>query len=383
MSNKTYDVIGHSEMLADRVRMEAYVQSLRAVCREDAVVLDLGTGTGVMALLAGKLGARRVYAVELSNAILVARELAQVNGLSDRITFLQAASTEIVLPEPVDIVVADVRGVLPVVGTSLATMIDARRFLSRSGVIIPARDTIRAALVEREEMFELRVGPWRRLDCGLDGSIVERLTLNTWTKDTTPAEALLTRPSDVLTIDYASCSEANVSGSFESEVMRGGTAHGLCVWFDTQLVDGIGFSNEPGRPQAIYGQAFFPLMRPVAVERGDIVNVRLQASQVADDYVWRWDVAIRSADNVGKVRLSQSTFFGLPLSMESLRSLDAAATPSRGIDAEIDRFILGCLDGRTTLARIAQTLWAQYPGSFHRADEALTRVRTVLGRYAE
>lgn len=383
MSNRMYDVIGHGEMLADRVRMEAYTQALRAVCREGRVVLDLGAGTGVMALLAAKLGVRHVYAVEMSDAIVVARELARVNGLSDRITFIQAASTEIVLPEPVDILVADVRGVLPLVGTSLATMIDARRFLSPSGILIPMRDTVRAALVERVEMFELRVSPWRRLEGGLDGSIVEAMTLNTWTKDTTPAEALLTDPRDVMQIDYTTCTQIDVAGSFGSEVVRRGTAHGVCVWFDAQLTEAIGFSNEPGRPQAIYGQAFFPLARPVEVESGDVMNVDIQASQVGDDYVWRWNVDIRSADGAPKARTAQSTFFAMPLSVESLRPLDVAAMPSRSINADIDRFILDSLDGRTSLSTLAHALRSAFPDSFSSVEASLARVRTVVGRYGE
>src|SRR5260221_11182370 len=125
MPNPVYSVGGYGEMMADAVRMAAYERALRLACRPGSVVLDLGTGTGILALLACRVGARHVYAVDPSDTIGLAREIARVNDVSERITFIQGLSTDIELPEPVDVVVADVRGVLPMTGTSLATMIDA------------------------------------------------------------------------------------------------------------------------------------------------------------------------------------------------------------------------------------------------------------------
>jgi len=85
-------------MIADTVRTGAYAEALRRAVKAGSVVLDIGTGTGIWALLACKFGARRVYAAEPGDAIHVAREIAAANGWSDRIEFIQRLSTEVTLP---------------------------------------------------------------------------------------------------------------------------------------------------------------------------------------------------------------------------------------------------------------------------------------------
>jgi type I protein arginine methyltransferase len=381
MSNPDYPVAGYGDMMADQVRMAAYEAALGAACRPDCVVLDLGTGTGILALLACRLGARRVYAIEPSDAVSVAREIAQANGVADRITFVQGLSTDISLPEPVDVIVADVRGVLPMTGTSLATMMDARRFLEAGGILIPARDTIRGALADHQRAYDALVAPWRRHAFGFDASAAERLVLQTWRKTHAPAEELLTDSCDLFDLDYGSLSTTNVGGSFTTEVVRHGTAHGLCVWFDTQLFGPIGFSNAPGRPQAIYGQGFFPLPVPVAVDAGDVVAVDLRAIQAYDDYIWIWGTTVTSAHGLVKARSSQSTFHAAPMSAQGLWKLDQQARPTLGADGAIDRFVLNHLDGCTTLSSLAGSLSAEFPDRFRDRRSAMARVTAVTSRY--
>ena len=71
-----YSIADYGAMIADEVRMGAFVRALRQAVKPGAVVIDIGTGTGIFALLACRFGARRVYAIEPSDAIQVAREIA-------------------------------------------------------------------------------------------------------------------------------------------------------------------------------------------------------------------------------------------------------------------------------------------------------------------
>ena len=58
-----YSIDAYGEMINDRVRMDAYAAALARTVTPGAVVLDIGTGTGIMALLAVRMGARQVYAL--------------------------------------------------------------------------------------------------------------------------------------------------------------------------------------------------------------------------------------------------------------------------------------------------------------------------------
>src|SRR5689334_22429068 len=131
-----YRVVDYGDMIADTVRMDAFVAALRGAITPGSVLVDIGTGTGIFALLACSLGARRVYAIEPNDAIEVARAIATANGLSDRIEFHQACSTAVTLPEQADVIVADIGGALPWFQRAIPSIVDARRrFLAPNGIL--------------------------------------------------------------------------------------------------------------------------------------------------------------------------------------------------------------------------------------------------------
>jgi protein arginine N-methyltransferase 1 len=317
-----YSLHFYGRMLADASRMDAYAEALRHFVRPDSVVMDLGSGPGVFALLACKLGARRVYAVEPDNVIGLAREAAAANGFAERIEFLEHLSTEIELPERADIIVSDLRGVLPWFERHIPSIIDAReRLLARGGVLIPRRDILWAALVEAPEQYEELIGPWKN-KYDLDLSAGSRLSTNNWRKTHIKPEQLLSEPICWTTVDYHEVDSPDICAEISWRAKRSGRAHGVAVWFDAELAGGTGFSNHPEAPQTIYGQGLFPFSTPVEVEEGERVELRLSARFVRDDYVWRWDTDFFAADERSpKTSFHQSTFFGVPLSRERLRKL--------------------------------------------------------------
>ncbi len=92
-------LLQYGEMINDKVRINAYREALRRTVHSDSVVLDIGTGTGIFALLACQLGARRVYALDPNPWIELGRQVAAANGFGDRIEFIQEVSTTVTLPE--------------------------------------------------------------------------------------------------------------------------------------------------------------------------------------------------------------------------------------------------------------------------------------------
>jgi protein arginine N-methyltransferase 1 len=379
----TYSVNGYGQMITDTGRIEAYCQVLQQAVTPDSVVVDIGTGTGIMALLACRYGARRVYAIEPSDVIQVGRELAAANGYTQRIEFIQALSTQVTLPEPADVIVSDIRGALPLHHQSIPAIMDARlRFLGPGGRLIPWQDTIWAAVVEFPESYERLTAPWGKAVFGLDLLAARPLVTNDLFKgDKVKPEQLLTAPRSWCTLDYNVVESPDVAANIAWTVTRPGIGHGFVLWFDCTLAPGIGFSNAPGEPDHVYGRTFFPWLEPVPLVLGETVSVSLHADLVGVDYIWRWDTRIKDATGKVKADFRQSTFFGDPLSPARLRQMATDYVPTLAKDGQIDRFIMEMMDGQHALGEIAHRIAAQFPGRFANEKEALTRVGELSIRY--
>jgi type I protein arginine methyltransferase len=380
-----YSIAGYGQMVVDDMRTVAYSSALRQAVKPGSVVLDIGTGTGILSMLACQYGAGRVYAVEPDDAIRVARQIAEANGFAGRITFIQDVSTRVTLPEKADVIVSDLRGILPLFQQHIPSIIDAReRLLAPEGQLIPQEDRLWVAVVEEATLYEKHIKPWQSRPFDLDMQAGWQIVSNSWRKQRVKPENLIARPQQWATLDYRTISETDVAADLTWTVEQAGTAHGLLVWFDTTLVDGIGFSNEPDQPELIYGSAFFPLAQPETLAPGDVITVSMAADLVGGDYIWRWDTTIREQGDPAKIKaqLKQSTFYGAPLSLERLRRQEASYIPTLSDDGRVDYFILSLIDGQTPLMDIAQQIVKQYPDRFPRWQDALSRAAELAQRYS-
>jgi protein arginine N-methyltransferase 1 len=388
-----YSLIGYGSMIEDHPRMNAYVVALRQAVRPGSVVLDIGAGTGIFSLLSVQFGAGHVHAVEPNDAVRVARDFAEANGCADRITFHQTLSTEISLPAPADVIISDLRGVLPLLQHHIPSIIDARqRHLADGGHLIPQCDTIWAALVDSPESYQQYERPWMVNDLGLEMRAGHPLVVNTWCRVTLTAERLLVPPQRWTTLDYRTVDSPHIDAKMIWTAERSGTAHGVLVWFDTQLLDGIGFSNAPDKPKLIYGQAFFPLQQPVHLAVGEQVVVRLAANLVAGEYVWRWETEVfsvpasssaRRSPPERRLRLLQSTFLGGALGLEKLHRCEAGYVPRLSTSGQIDRYLLSLIDGQLSLGEIARQAAEEFPHQFPRWQDALTRAAELADKFGK
>ena len=259
-----YSLAAYGDMIADQVRRQAYLDAMRQAIQPGCTVLEIGTGPGVFALHAAQLGARKVYAVEPDDVIQIGRQLAVANGLSDRVEFVQGLSTDLELPEKVDVVLSDLRGLLPLFRNHLDSVIDARqRLLQPGGALIPRQDSLWVSVVAAEDLYSKFSQGWREHGLDLDLSLPLDLVTNTVRKARFAARDCLVEPQRWALLDYRTItSNSSFAGGARWVASRAGRSHGLAIWFDTKLTDDIGFSNAPGRPELIYGRAFFPFPQP-------------------------------------------------------------------------------------------------------------------------
>jgi type I protein arginine methyltransferase len=381
-----YSLRAYGDMIRDAGRMGPYVEALREAVQPGCTVIDIGAGTGIFSLLACEFGAERVHAIEPDPSIEAARVIAAANGFDGRIAFHRTVSTEVTLPEKADVVISDLRGILPLLEHHVASIVDARtRLLGPSGTLIPRRDVLHAALVEAPATYQTYAEPWRTNAYGLDLSAALPRVVNTWQKTTAKAESLLVAPEPWAELDYWTVSSPSVRGEASWRVQRSGTAHAVLIWFDAELADGIGFSNAPGPDPLIYGQAFFPLEHPVEVEEDDLGSVQLRADLVDGEYLWRWDTTITgpAEGSPPKAAFQQSTFEGLDLSPGTLRKRRDDFVPNLGLDGQIDAIALGQMNQGRPLRDVARELTDRFPARFATQQEALDRAAALSVKYSE
>lgn len=380
-----YDILAYGRMISSQVRLQAYMEALRRSIKPGSVVLDLGTGPGIMALLACKFGARKVYAIEASPIIGVAREVAISNGMAGQIEFLEGLSTKVSLPEPVDVIVSDLNGILPWFQQHLPTLADARRrFLAPGGVMIPKKEIVWLGVVESEFAYAHHTQPWET-GHGLNMQAARALATNTPYVAKLKPEDLLAPAQCALVLDFMQVEGGDSKLGADFVVTRPGLAHGMLVWFDAVLTDEIAFSNAPGCYQSIYHQTFFPWTTPVRLEIGDVVRVKLRCNLVADDYFFRWNTEVLAQGKKAEVKAKydQSDFSSFPVSKTSLRKGAETFVPRCNGDASIDSFILRAMDGQASVGEIASRLVQSFPDRFRLRSMALDRVARVSQTYSQ
>jgi protein arginine N-methyltransferase 1 len=367
-------------MVADTVRSDSYVRALQHDIKPGDVVAEIGTGPGIFALLACRFGARRVYAFEPAGVIEIAKEIAAANGLADRIEFIPRKSTESSLPERVDVIISDVRGTLPFFGDGLFSIIDAReRFLAPSGRMIPRQDTIWIAGVQAADVYLEHLGCWADKPYDIDASAARLRAVNSVSQCWVSADQLFLEPRCLATLDYLTLKHTDLDATVSWAVDHASQGYGIVLWFDSVLAEGVTLTNRPGAPRLIYKQSFFPWPSPLEVCPGDSVTVKVSASLVGDDYVWRWDTEVRSKNSLSGTKPSfcQSTFFGSDFSLAELRSSASRFRPKLNEDGRIQRHILSLMEGTTSLEDISHDLVKTFPGRFKRWQDAFNLVSSI------
>jgi protein arginine N-methyltransferase 1 len=370
-----YSLDGYAALVADRIRTEAYAQALRGTIRPGSVVLEIGTGPGIFAVLACQLGAGRVFTIEASPVIQLAREIAALNHCADRIVFIEDISTNVNLPVRADVIVSDLHGVLPLFEHHIPSIADARRrFLAPGGALIPRKETIWAAVVEAPEQYGKIVDPWERNALGQDLSAARRIAVNEMLKVRFTPGQLLTKPHLWATLDYSTVENPDVRGELDWTIQRDATGHGIAVWFETEFGDGVCFSNAPGEPETIYASMFFPWLKPAPLAAGQSVRVELLAKLLERDYFWSWSTKIVSMESPEKIitQFDQSRLHGSLMSPAALQRGASTFVPRISEMGHIQQRTLELMNGSASLEEIAKRLAAEFPSRFPVWQHALS-----------
>jgi SAM-dependent methyltransferase len=278
----------HRGLLKDESRTNAFRDAIRRAVTPDSVVLDLGTGSGILSFFACEAGARRVFAVDATHSADLASFLARHLGFADRIEVIHERSTNIELPERADVLVTETLGAFGFNEQILSSVIDARaRLLTADAVIIPRNIDLYLVPVDDASIYERRVNWWNGKPYGFDFSPLSVFASNIVFIGSVGSASFLAPAARVIESDLTS---ADISGRAHFTAARAGNLHGFAGWFRATLADGIELSNEA--PGSHWEHIFLPLQTPIHVEEGTPIDVALESH---DGLSWRWKGTVGDA----------------------------------------------------------------------------------------
>ncbi len=277
----------HTLMLNDVQRTETYLRAVRAAVRPDDVVLDIGTGTGILAIAAAQAGASKVYAVEGVGIADAAEAMIAQNGLTDRVTLIRGWSTQIELPERATLLVSEIIGSEPFAEQMLETTADAAaRLLAPNARYLPSHLAIDCTLLhlpeqETEQRFFTRDNAefWSHL-YGIDFSALPSVRAPSYEKfwvhpDDARVWPALAPTRELCSVDVAHVSTCGVEASTDIVCDTDGAFDGVLITFRARLTEHETISTSPGdaTTDTSWRAPVYRLPEPMEVRAGTVVRV--------------------------------------------------------------------------------------------------------------
>lgn len=286
----------HEEMLSDGPRVRAYHRGIHRAVKEGDVVLDLGTGTGLLAFMASRAGAKKVYAIEHSDFIEVAREIAEHNGFTN-VEFIRANSRDWTPPEQIDIILQEQMGDELFNENMIENLLDLRdRVLAPGGRILPAKFRL---FVEPITMFDdMRIRRfWNiALPDGIDLSATEHSSSAArfvrgyneqfWVRPNS-VEAIVATPEPILEFDMNTLTSIDSLPSHhivERTALTDAIVDGFCIWFEAVFDEATVLSTSPLEPLTSWGNRTFRLDREV--KRGQVLRYEVDLVNFTEPGTW-------------------------------------------------------------------------------------------------
>ena len=258
----------HQSMLSDGLRNSLLYEAIKTHVTEETNFLDIGAGTGVWAILAAKLGAKRVVAIEIEEALipLIFRH-AQENGVANKIEIIHANSDHVKIRGKFDVIVSELFGQDALGEGVVKSFVSLRnRFLAPDGVLIPQKLAMVAAPIHLEK--SLHTIP---AELPISCNFLKSLKLN-YAQNLSLAERekikYLAQPKVIAEMDFRTIETApsfkNISVSWQMDNMS--EANAIAVFNKSAFTDEIEMDSFLSQS---WGATAYPF-QPFAVEKGEL-----------------------------------------------------------------------------------------------------------------
>ena len=261
----------HFAMLNDEGRNLAFDRAIRKIVDGSKTVLDIGTGSGLLSMMATRAGAKMVYACEMNQPIAdLAKLITSANGYADKIKVIPKKSNDLVLgvdiPKKVDVLIIETidsgligEGIIPLI------LHAKQNLLKENGDIIPKKAKIYGTLIESRQIYGLnRV----KKASGFDVSLFNRLS----TDGSYPIRLerfnhqFLCRSFEICEFNFMACQLRDQKINIPVEMTMNGLCHCVAYWFELFLEEETIFSTSPKNQNSHWKQAIQCFSEPIDIK---------------------------------------------------------------------------------------------------------------------
>ncbi|XP_072407869.1 protein arginine N-methyltransferase 8-like [Chiloscyllium punctatum] len=267
----------HEEMLKDEIRTLTYRNSVyhNKHVFKDKIVLDVGSGTGILAMFAARAGARKVFGIECSSICDYSEKIIKANHLDNIITIFNGKVEEVELPvDKVDIIISEWMGYSLFYESMLNTVIFARdKWLKPGGLMFPDRATLYIVAIEDRQYKDFKIHWWENV-YGFDMTCIRNVAIKEPLVDIVDPKQVVTNACLIKEVDIYNVKTEDLSftSTFCLQVQRNEYVHALVTYFNiefTKCHKKTGFSTAPDAPYTHWKQTVFYLEDYLTVKRGE------------------------------------------------------------------------------------------------------------------
>jgi len=282
----SWDFDFHKLMLNDKLRMVSYKKAIKEVVKPGMTVVDIGTGTGILALWALEAGAKKVYGIEINKTrIHDAQRRITKAGYSDKFQVFNDFSYNVTLPEKVDVILSEILGNLADNEDMTPILADARkRFLKKAGTILP--EYIETYLVPINsllvhEQVTNRIAKYITRKYSLNDLLAKlniKNQFNIYYDAILPASSYLSKPELVQQFNFDGKDKSTYNVRAKFNILHKGLFTGFKGSFTANLsaktmLDISGDNIQERKTSDCLKHCYLPIEKPFEVSQGDVIEL--------------------------------------------------------------------------------------------------------------
>ncbi|MEO6694580.1 MAG: methyltransferase domain-containing protein [Ignavibacteria bacterium] len=284
----------HEKMLGDKLRVNTYYKAIQKNVNEGDVVIDLGTGTGILSFMASKKNPKKIFAIEHGKIIESAKTAAAHNGIKN-IEFVNVNSKNFKADEKADIIIHEQIGALLFDENMVENLIDLRdRVLKPGGKILPGKFEffVEPVHIKDEEnvpyLWEQNI-EGIKFDCFSDLKKEIKGSYGRLLIRPDAVDYFLSEPERILYFDIETMSGNDIPKKFEfnRKVLKSGKLNGLIIFFNIIFDEEIMLTTSPFTSKTHWN---IPLLRTETIycNKGDVLKIYFEMGDPSDISTYKW-----------------------------------------------------------------------------------------------